>query len=284
MNLLAAASSVHETEKLVSFTLIELIAILAGARLSGKLARLLGQPRVVGEIIGGLILGPSLFGKLFPNQFEFVFHSISPVPLVILSQIGLSLLMFQIGLEFDFSHLKEKQNRAAVFSVSAAGIALPLAFGWLVGTWSHAPLAADINALGYRLFLAVALSITAIPILGRIMMELGITRTRLGAIAITAAAMDDVTGWTLLALVSALTTAQFSGAGFAMQVGLLVAYLAVCHFVFRPLLKRLIDRMMPAGDHLPHDLMAMIIAVIFISGLITFRLGVFVILAGSSPA
>src|SRR5690242_832590 len=107
----SATSSVHETERLVSFTLIELVAILIGARLSGKIAHWLGQPRVVGEIVGGLLLGPSLFGRLFPNQFEFVFHSISPLPLVILSQIGLSLLMFQIGLEFDFSHLKEKQNR-----------------------------------------------------------------------------------------------------------------------------------------------------------------------------
>src|ERR1043166_8687544 len=278
--LAAAASSVHETEHLVSFTIIELLAILIGARLSGQLARWLGQPRVVGEIVGGLILGPSLFGKLFPTQFEFVFHSISPVPLIILSQIGLCLLMFQIGLEFDFSHLKEKQNRAAVFSVSAAGIALPFALGWLVASWSHDVLAADINPLGYRLFLAVALSITAIPILGRIMMELGITRTRLGAIAITAAAMDDVTGWTLLAIVSALATAQFSVTGFATQIALLAVYLAACHFLVRPVLKRVIDAMKPSNDHLPHDLMAIIIMVIFVSGLITFRLGVFVIFGG----
>ncbi len=280
MNLLAAATSVHETERLVSFTLIELLAILAAARLSGKVARWLGQPRVVGEIIGGLILGPSLFGRLFPNQFEFVFHSISPVPMIILSQIGLCLLMFQIGLEFDFSHLKEKQNRAAVFSVSAAGIALPFALGWLVGTWSHQTLAPGINALAYRLFLAVALSITAIPILGRIMMELGIQRTRLGAIAITAAAMDDLTGWTLLAVVSALTTAQFSPGNFAIQIALLAVYLVVCHFLVRPLLKRVIDSMKPVNEHLPHDLMAIMIMVIFISGLITFRLGVFVIFGG----
>ena len=278
--LAAATSSVHETEKLVSFTLIQLVAILAAARLSGKVARLLGQPRVVGEIIGGLILGPSLFGRLFPDQFDFVFKSISSVPMVILSQIGLALLMFQIGLEFDFRHLREKQTRAAVFSVSAAGIILPLALGWLIGGWSHDSLAEEINLLGYRLFLAVALSITAIPILGRIMMELGITKTRLGAIAITAAAMDDVTGWTLLAVVSALATSGFSVATFATQVALLVVYLAACHFAFRPLLKRLIDRFMGANDHLPHDLLAIILTVVFISGLITYKLGVFTIFGG----
>src|SRR5919108_5091450 len=103
----AETISVHEAERLVSFTLIELLAILVMARLAGKAAHALGQPRVVGEIVAGLLLGPSLFGRLFPHQFDFVFHSISPVPLIILSQIGLCLLMFQIGLEFDFSHLRE---------------------------------------------------------------------------------------------------------------------------------------------------------------------------------
>jgi Kef-type K+ transport system membrane component KefB len=276
----AATYSIHETEKLVSFTLIQLVAILIAARLSGKAARLLGQPRVVGEIVGGLILGPSLFGRLFPDQFDFVFKSISTVPMVILSQIGLALLMFQIGLEFDFSHLREKKTRAAVFSVSAAGIILPLALGWLIGGWSHESLAQGINLLGYRLFLAVALSITAIPILGRIMMELGITRTRLGAIAITAAAMDDVTGWTLLAIVSALATSGFSMETFTVQVGLLIAYLAACHFVFRPLLKRVVDKFMGTDERLPHDLLAFIITVVFISGLITYKLGVFTIFGG----
>src|SRR5439155_20404787 len=132
------------------------------------------------------------------------------------------------------SHLREKQNRAAVFSVSAAGIVLPFVFGWLLGGWSHESLAANINLLGYRLFLAVALSITAIPILGRIMMELGITRTRLGAIAITAAAVNDVIGWTLLAAISALTAAQFSAGRFSVQIALLILYLALWYIVARP--------------------------------------------------
>jgi Kef-type K+ transport system membrane component KefB len=280
MNLLAAASSVHGTEQLVSFTLLQLIAILVAARASGQVARWLGQPRVVGEIVGGLLLGPSLFGRLFPQQFEFVFYSISPAPLIVLSQIGLSLLMFQIGLEFDFSHLKERQNRTAMISISAAGIGLPFALGWLVGWWSQSALAPAINPLAYRLFLAVALSITAIPILGRIMMELGITRTRLGAIAITAAAINDVTGWILLAIVSALTRAQFSASRFAIQVALLVLYLALWQWVVRPLLKRLINAFKPANEHVPHDLLAIMIIVIFLSGLVTFSLGVFVIFGG----
>lgn len=282
MNLLLAAttSSVHETEKLVSFTLIELLAILIAARLAAKVARWLGQSRVVGEIVGGLIMGPSLFGRLFPQQFDFVFHSISPMPMVILSQIGLALLMFQIGLEFDFTHLKEKQNRNAMVSVSAAGVILPFTLGWFIGGWSHESPAPGINPLGYRLFMAVALSITAIPILGRIMMELGITKTRIGAIAITAAALDDVTGWTLLAVVSALTTAEFSAATFATKLGLLVAYLAICLFVVRPVLRRIVDKLMGTNEHLPHDLMALMIGLTFLSGLVTYSPGGFVIFGG----
>lgn len=276
----AATPSVHETEKLVFFTLVQLLAILAVSRVSGKVARLLKQPVVVGEIVGGLIIGPSLFGRFFPDQFAFIFKSISPVPMVILSQVGLVLLMFQIGLEFDFSHLRDKQTRAAVISVSASGIVLPFALGWLLGGWSHEFLAPGIHVLGYRLFLAVALSITAIPILGRIMMELGIQRTRLGAIAITAAAMDDVVGWTLLAIVSALATAEFSFSTFATQVGLLLVYFAVCHFVVRPILHRMVNALLRDKDVLSHDLMAIMIMVIFISGLITYKLGVFVIFGG----
>src|ERR1700733_13137810 len=123
--LAATTSSVQDTERLVTFPIIQLIPILVSARVFGKLASLLGQPRVVGEIVGGLIMGPSLFGKFFPNEFNFVFRSIPPTPVAILSQVGLALLMFQIGLEFDFSHLKEGRNRKAVISISSVGILLP---------------------------------------------------------------------------------------------------------------------------------------------------------------
>ena len=271
---------VHEAEHLVSFTLVELLAILITARFAGKAAHSLGQPRVVGEIVAGLLLGPSLFGRLFPNQFAFVFHSISPMPLIILSQIGLCLLMFQIGLEFDFTQLKERSNRTAVSAISIAGIALPFLLGWIVAVLSQPALAPAINPLGYRLFIAVALSITAIPILGRIMMELGITRTKLGVIAITSAAVNDVVGWTLLAVISALTAAQFSAGRFSVQLGLLVFYLLLWVFIFRPLLNRAINAFGLENEQLPHDLMALMLVVIFVSGLVTFQLGVFVIFGG----
>jgi len=278
--LATTTSSVYETERLLTFTLLQLIIILAAARLVGGLARLVGQPRVVGEIVAGLILGPSLLGKVFPNQFNFLFKSVSSAPMAILSQVGLALLMFQIGLEFDFSHLKETRIQKQVMSISAAGILVPFILGWVIGKLSSSTLAADVHHPGYNLFVAVAFSITAIPVLGRILMEMEVTKTPLATIGISAAALDDITGWTLLAIVSAVATAEFSISTYLEQVGLLAAYLAFCYFVVRPLLHRLVSAMLPDGDHIPHDLMAIIIILIFVSGLITYALGIFVIFGG----
>ncbi len=273
-------TSVADAERALFFTLLQLIVILLGARAAGEAARRLGQPRVVGEIVAGLILGRSLFGRLFPDLFDRVFQSSSPEPLHILSQIGLVLLMCQIGLEFDFSHLRDPRNRKSGIAVSVTGVALPLALGWLIGAWSHPHLAPAINPLGYRLFLAVALAITAIPILGRIMMEFGLTRTRIGVIAITAAAIDDITGWTLLAAITALTAASFSPGPFSWRIALLVAYVGVCWVLARPLLLRLNHRFGLTAERLPQGLLAILLGVVFLSGLITYRLGVFAIFGG----
>jgi len=275
-----ASSSVHETERVLFFVLLQLTIIIAFARVAGQAARWLGQPRVVGEIIGGVLLGPSLFGRLSPDCFNLLFRSVPSEPMTILSQIGLVLLMFQIGIEFDFSHLREKQNRNAVLLVAAAGIVLPLLMGFFLGRWSAPYLAPDVNLLGYELFMATALSITAIPILGRIMIEFDLTRTRLGAIAITAAAINDVIGWILLAVISALAVAQFSPGQFTIKIVWLLVYFGVCWWVVRPLLKRLIDRFKVTEDRIPQNLLAIILSMIFISGLATYKLGIFAIFGG----
>lgn len=108
------ASSVHQTETLLYFTLLQLVVIVVAARAAGAVAVRLKQSRAVGEIIVGILLGPSLFGALTPDAFAFVFRSVNAEPMTIMSQIGLILLMFQIGLEFDFSHLSARHNRRAV--------------------------------------------------------------------------------------------------------------------------------------------------------------------------
>ncbi|HEU5180376.1 MAG TPA: cation:proton antiporter [Candidatus Polarisedimenticolia bacterium] len=276
----ASSSSVHQAETVLFFVLLQLIVILAAARLAGEAARRLGQPRVMGEIVAGLLLGPSLFGRLAPETFRYVFQSTPPEPLSILSQIGLIFLMFQIGLEFDFSHLEESRNRRSVLFVSAAGIALPFTLGLLLGHFSWSRLAPDIHRTGYILFMATAMSITAIPVLGRIMMELDLTRTRLGAVAISAAAFDDVTGWILLAVISAVSTARFDAGATLRQLAWLVAYAALCWWAVRPLLRRLVARFPVSPARLPANLMAILLVIILSSAIVTYRLGIFAIFGG----
>lgn len=273
-------STVHQTEVLLFFTLLQLSVIVVAARLAGEIAVRLSQSRAVGEIIAGLMLGPSLFGLLMPGVFRYVFRSVPAEPMTILSQIGLILLMFQIGLEFDFGHLRAGQNRRAVLNISVAGLALPFSLGLLFGWISHPWLAAQINLLGYALFVGTAFSITALPILGRILMELGLTRSRVGVIAISSAAINDVIGWLMLAVVTALTVAEFSPASFTVKIGLILIYVALCWWVVRPLLLRLLRRTGADGGKLSPNLAGILIGAIFLSGMTTYHLGIFAIFGG----
>ncbi len=123
----------HHQETLLFFVLLELAIIVLAGRVGGALARICGQTAAVGEIVVGILLGPSLFGALAPTAFNFVFHSAPPEPVLVLSSLGLVLLMFQIGLEFDFAHLTERVNRAAVARVALATLLLPFTLGFCFG-------------------------------------------------------------------------------------------------------------------------------------------------------
>jgi Kef-type K+ transport system membrane component KefB len=273
-------ASVHKTELLLFFTLVQLCIIVLAARLCGNLAVRWNNSRAVGEIIAGILLGPSLFGLLWPQGFQFVFRSGPPEPMTILSQVGLILLLFQIGLEFDFSHLREARNRRAVVRIALLGEVLPFALGFAFGELSAPLLFPAGNAFGYSLFCATAFSITALPVLGRIMLELDLHRTRIGAIAISASAINDVVGWLLLAVVSALAVANFSPGQFALKLLMLGFYVAVCWWAVRPLLLKLLRRYAVTASALPLDLLGILLAVIFISGMATFKIGIFAIFGG----
>jgi Kef-type K+ transport system membrane component KefB len=273
-------STVHQTELLLFFTLLQLSLIVIAARLAGEIAVRVSQSRAVGEIVAGLLLGPSLFGLLLPDAFDYVFHSVPAEPMTILSQIGLILLMFQIGLEFDFGHLKSGENRNAVLNISVVGLALPFSLGVLFGWISHPYLAPQLNLLGYALFVGTAFSITALPTLGRILMELGLARSRVGVIAISSAAINDVVGWLMLAVVTALTMAQFSPADFAAKLGLIAAYVALCWWIVRPLLLRLLRHCAADSGKLSPNLVGILISAVFLSGMTTYHLGIFAIFGG----
>ncbi|MDP2030930.1 MAG: cation:proton antiporter [Thiobacillus sp.] len=281
--------AVHQTEALLFFTLLQLTLIVLAGRIGGALAQRVGQSPAVGEIIVGILLGPSLFGLLAPDLFQYVFHSTPAAPMQMLSQIGLILLMFQIGLEFDFAHLTERNNRRAVSFIASASMVAPFALGFGFG-WFTAPLLSPgVDRLASALFIATAFSITALPILGRIMMEFKITRLPIGVIAISAAAINDVVGWLLLALITTLTLAEFSASAFAVKVALVAAFFVSWWFVVRPLMKRIISASQaspaPAGEKsgrgkLSHNLLGILLATIFISAMTTYQIGIFAIFGG----
>ena len=273
-------TATHNSESLLFSILVQLAIIVAASRVAGSCAVRIGQSRAVGEIIVGIMLGPSLFGALAPGAFALVFRSASPEPLTVLSQIGLILLMFQIGMEFDFSHIRVRNNRSAVLWIAGVGVLLPFILGVGFAQLSRLALASTAPSIGYSLFIGLALAITALPILGRIMIELGLHRTPLGCIAISAAALNDVIGWLLLAIVSTLATASFSTASFVVKVLLLVLFAAACGLIVRPLLLRAADNMRRDADPLPNNLLCVVLCAVFLAGLCTYELGIFAIFGG----
>lgn len=208
--------------------LLQLVVVIAAARLGGWAFLSIGQPRVVGEIAVGLLLGPSLLGRLAPEFSALLFPAEAALVFRSLSELSLVLLMFLIGMEFDFSHLRSVGKVAA--GVAASGILLPFGLGLGLAWAIHPLVASEVHRLGFMLIVGVALSITAIPILGRIMIELGIHRTRLGTLTITAAAIDDALGWILLASVSAAIHGGFDALAVARMLAFTAAFVAVCVF------------------------------------------------------
>jgi len=226
-------------EAMLLKVLIQLIIIIAASRIAGVAFRKLGQPQVCGEVAAGLILGPSLLGKLAPEFFNSVFSPSTGPVLNILSQLGLILLMFLVGLEFDFAHLKTYGKTAAATSI--VGIALPFGLGILLAQFIHPLVAPETNKIGFALLLATALAITAIPVLSRIMMELNLQRTSIGSITITAAAVDDVAGWTILTVATAVVRSEFRVSHAAATIAEAGVFCAVMLFAVRPLLRKWIQ-------------------------------------------
>ncbi len=266
-------------EEVLLLVIIQLVVIMGAARLAGNLFKRLGQPVVCGEIAAGLILGPSLLGRVFPDVFHAVFNPGIGQVFSIFSQLGLILLMFLIGLEFDFGHLFG--NKRTATSVSAAGIILPFALGFGLGKVMHDQLGLSGSWLNFSLFMATAMSITAIPILGRIMIELNINRTLVGSLTISAAAMDDVVGWTILAFVTAIVRSTLDPVNMAIMVGSLIAYGLIMALVVRPQLIRWTARKLKENNgRISLDTLAIVLILIFLSAAATNKIGIFSIFGG----
>jgi len=271
----------HAAESLVVRLLLQLIVVLTVTRIVVAIAKRLGQTDVAGEILAGILLGPSLLGALAPEQMAALFHPSTSSVFVALAQTGLIFLMFQIGLEFEMrSGLAS--SRLAILVVSGVGIVVPFALGYFSAPWFYARLPETTlpSPIGFRLFFAIAMSITAIPILGRIFMELRLSHTRTAALTIGAAAIDDIVGWLLLGVVSLMISNQFSPSWLALRLLALAVYIGVVLFVVRPLLRRAIDKHIEKHGKLENSAIAWIIVALFVSATISSMIGVFAIIGG----
>jgi len=232
-----SASLTQNLQHPLAILLAQIITIIIVARFFGWVFRKIGQPSVIGEIIAGIVLGPSLLGLYFPEFSLTLFPVESLGNLQFLSQIGLILFMFIIGMELDLKVLKNRAKEAVV--ISHASIVIPFALGIGLAYFVYFKFApADVAFLPFALFMGIAMSITAFPVLARIVQERGIHKTKLGAIVITCAAADDITAWCILAAVIAIVKAGTFVSSLYV-IALAVSYVIVMLFVVKPFLKKI---------------------------------------------
>jgi len=261
----------HNLEHPLAILLAQIVTIILVARFFGWVCSKIGQPTVIGEIIAGIVLGPSLIGMYFPEFFNTLFPAESLGNLQFLSQIGLILFMFVIGMELDISVLRNKAHDSVV--ISHASIIIPFALGMGLAYYIYSAFAPEgVQFLSFGLFLGIAMSITAFPVLARIVQERGIHKTRLGTVVITCAAADDITAWCLLAAVIAIVKAgSFMSALYT--IGLAVVYVLVMIKVVRPFLRRVGD-LYNTKENLSKPIVAIFFLTLILSAYATEVIGI----------
>jgi K+:H+ antiporter len=256
----------------LALLIAQILTILTAARLIGWLFRKIHQPRVIGEMVAGILLGPSLFGWLAPDLHSSLFPPASLGLLSSLSYVGLLLFMFLVGLELDLRQLREL-GRAAVVT-SQVSIILPFAFGSLFALYLYPRLSdPNVSVIGFILFMGAAMSVTAFPVLARILTEHNMLRTRVGSVAITCAAVDDVTAWCILAGIIVIVRSSNSAMPLWMMLTGLGLFVVVMLLVVRRAVVR-IRTVYEARGSLTADSIAIILLLLLTSSLITEWLGV----------
>lgn len=324
--------------QVVAFVMFDLVVILVAARACGALAKKVGQPGVVGEIIAGVVLGPSIFGLVVfgpdliapDGALGFLscgVHTVAPaaggpVPdatlssclfppqaragLNVLGQIALLLFMFLVGLELDFKQLVGKTK--AIFIVGVSVVLVPVVLGFGVAPLLDKDIFAfspDVSDLGFALFIGAFISITALPVLARVLQEKGLATSQMGAVAVAAAAVVTVLMFVLVSIAASLASPEVDYGALVQKLVLTVIYLAVMLAVIRPILetrlgkpyeeraKRIglinakqtwsgVDEFDPAGagQALSHAMFAWILVLVFASGWIAHLLGINVVVGG----
>ncbi|EGK01759.1 cation:proton antiporter [Dysgonomonas gadei] len=255
----------------VAILLLQIVVILLAVRIFGWICQKIGQPTVVGEIFAGVVLGPSLLGHYFPQVSEFLFPVSSLENIRFLSQIGLILFMFIVGMELNLKTLKNRANNALIISHTSIAVCFTLGVlvaYYLFGNFTHQ----STIFLPFALFMGIAMSIAAFPVMARIIHERGINKTPLGATIITCAAIDDITAWCLLATVIAVVKAgSFASSLFIILLALL--YVLAMFKIVRPFLKRIAD-LQSSNRTISKSVIGVFFLILFLSAYATEVIGI----------
>jgi Kef-type K+ transport system membrane component KefB len=265
----STSTTAPPASNVVLHVLLALTAVLVTGRFLGALLRTVGQPPVIGEVLAGILLGPSLLGRLAPAVSVYVLPpEIAPF-LNVVAQLGVILYMFLVGLELNGELLRGRAHTTV--AISHASILAPFVLGCLLALQLYPRFSnSSVSFTSFALFMGVAMSITAFPVLARILRDRGMTRTPLGAVALTCAAADDVTAWCLLALVVGVAQARMQDA--LIVIALTLAFIATMWMAIRPVVERLVAR---TGSSAPtQNHIALALAGLLLAALATERIGV----------
>jgi Kef-type K+ transport system membrane component KefB len=268
-SVVAGARGAAEGNSVVQ-VLIALLVIIAASRGVGAIFRTFHQPAVIGELVAGILLGPSLLGALAPVVFVSLFPA-SVMPLLgILAQLGVLLFMFVVGLELNTELLREKSD--ATIAISHASILLPFLLGATLALGLYSRLSSrEVTFTAFSLFLGISMSVTAFPVLARILTDRQLHRSRMGTVALTCAAADDITAWCLLALVVGVIQSRVHGAFFTAVLAVLYVLLMLA--LVRPLARRFAARYERSGAPLD-GMMAPVSIALLLSSLATKYIGI----------
>ncbi len=265
-----AAPKKRSGEETFGRLMLAIAAIILAARLSGAALRRVGQPQVMGEVLAGILLGPTLLGAIAPEVQAYLFPA-DIVPLLSgAAQIGLAFYLFLVGMELDPRILRERVGQALF--ISNVSVAFPLSLGFLAALVVYPLLAPDVDYLPFALFMGVAMSITAFPVLARILIERRMLKRPVGALAMAGAAIDDVTAWALLALATAVAGTG-SGSHVFVVIGLAAAFTAGMFIIVRPLLKRVSTAYDEVG-HVPALWLGAIFVAVLLSAYLAQQIGI----------
>lgn len=250
---------------------LTLVVVISIARFFGMLFRRVGQPAVMGEVFGGVVMGPSLIGGHFPELSAAVFHPEALVFLRHIAEVGITLYLFLMGLEIDLPRLKKSAKSAVL--ISQLSILLPFILGVGLAKFIYLDYAPHgVGFAEFALFTGVCLSITAFPVLARILSDSALHKTSLGDLALTCAAIDDITAWCLVAVITGIMSTSLGGAG--LTVLLTVVYVVAMILVVRPYIEKLLPRLEKTSERVPQALLAFVVLGALGSAALTDLIGI----------